>query len=162
MDMNGFASQASPRYGSEACNRAAPAANQDPSDVVKYPFDLHGLPGQLGPNVTGERTFNINCDGLAHVGMLPDFVEDLRKIGVDDGHLEPLFRSAEAYVSLWERAERQSDLRTDLMDVQAMVPCLQGPSQGQFGCACRYFDGDGDGDVDLRDAAGLLRSFDGP
>ena len=30
-DMNGFASQASPRYGSEACNRAVPAADQDPN-----------------------------------------------------------------------------------------------------------------------------------
>ena len=66
--------------------------------------------------------------------MLPDFIEDRKKIGVDDGHLEPLIRSAEAYVSLWERAERQSDGRTDLRDVKAMVPCLQGPSQAQFGC----------------------------
>ena len=94
--------------------------------------------------------------------MLPDFIEDLRKIGVDDEHLEPLFRSAEAYVSMWERAERQSDGRTDLRDVKAMVPCLQGPSQAQSSCVCRYFDVDGDLDVDLRDVAGFMISFDGP
>jgi len=31
------------------------------------------------PRVT--RTFDFNVDGLAHIGMLPDLVEDLRVLG---------------------------------------------------------------------------------
>ena len=37
--------------------------------------------------------------------MLPDLVADLRSVGVNDTYLQPLFRSAEAYVRMWERAD---------------------------------------------------------
>ena len=44
-------------------------------------------------------------DGLAHVGLLPDLVADLRQDGLSDRDLDPLFESAAAYVDLWARAE---------------------------------------------------------
>ena len=51
------------------------------------------------------QPWDYNEDGMAHAGMLPDFIEDLRRVGVSDAYLQPLFRSAEAYVRMWERAE---------------------------------------------------------
>ena len=30
----------------------------------------------------GNRDFDINIDGVAHVGMLPDFIQDLFNIGM--------------------------------------------------------------------------------
>jgi hypothetical protein len=48
-----------------------------------------------------KRTFDFNVDGLAHVGMLPDLIQDLSKIGLNDNDLTPLFRSAESYISMW-------------------------------------------------------------
>ncbi len=55
----------------------------------------------------GRRDFDINVDGMAHYGMLPDFLHDLRNLGLSDDDLAPLFRSAEEYIELWERCERR-------------------------------------------------------
>ncbi len=56
----------------------------------------------------GHRTLDFNTEGLAHIGLLPDFIEDVRRDGVSDADLEPLFRSAEAYIRMWEKAERRA------------------------------------------------------
>lgn len=54
------------------------------------------------------RDFDINLDGLAHYGMLPDFIQDLKNCGMSDEHLQPLLRSAEEYIRVWERAVERS------------------------------------------------------
>ena len=43
-----------------------------------------------------------------HVGLLPELIEDARRTGASDEDLEPLFRSAEGYLRMWERAEARS------------------------------------------------------
>jgi len=43
-----------------------------------------------------------------HIGMLPELIEDVRRDGVSDADLEPLFRSAEAYIRMWEKAEARA------------------------------------------------------
>ncbi len=48
------------------------------------------------------RDFDINLDGLAHYGLLPDFLQDLRNIGLSPQDLTPLFRSASDYVEMWQ------------------------------------------------------------
>ncbi len=40
--------------------------------------------------------------------MLPELIEDVRRDGVTDAELEPLFRSAEGYLRMWERAEARA------------------------------------------------------
>ena len=45
-------------------------------------------------SVIGEKTFDIDTDGLAHVGMLPDFIADLEAQGVTGELLDPLLNSA--------------------------------------------------------------------
>lgn len=79
---------------------------------VRYPFRSHDPDGRdpLGSVSfdrmrVRERVFDINVDGLAQVGMLPDFIEDLKMIGVSNTDLQPLFDSADAYIRLWERIE---------------------------------------------------------
>ncbi len=52
------------------------------------------------------KEWDFNLDGLAHYGLLPDFIQDLRNCGLDRGDLRPLFRSAEDYIRLWERCLR--------------------------------------------------------
>ena len=57
--------------------------------------------------------FDYNEDGLAHIGMLPDMIQDLKKVGLSDDALQPLFQSAEAYILMWEKsleASNNSDL----------------------------------------------------
>jgi hypothetical protein len=52
----------------------------------------------------GSAFESFNLTGLSHIGMYPDFIQDLRNIGVTDQDLVPLFQSAEAYLQMWERA----------------------------------------------------------
>ena len=63
----------------------------------------------LARSTAGERRdFDINIDGMAHYGMLPDLLQDLRNIGLTAQDLAPLFRSAYDYVQMWDKCERQA------------------------------------------------------
>jgi hypothetical protein len=57
----------------------------------------------------GDRDFDVNVDGLAHYGLVPDFLQDVsNQLRAGDGRvrdLSALFESAETYIRMWERAE---------------------------------------------------------
>ena len=83
---------------------------------IVYPFNIMAPAGvgagKLGMSTSPERIdhdvtkpWDYSVDGAAHAGLLPDFIEDLRRVGVSDAYLQPLFRSAEAHVRMWERAD---------------------------------------------------------
>lgn len=61
----------------------------------------------LRRHIFGNRDFDVNIDGVAHYGMLPDLLQDLRNVGLTGSDLSPLFRSAEDYIRMWEKAERK-------------------------------------------------------
>lgn len=89
-DINGLGAQGDPR----------PGAAKNP---VTYPFK--GLGGvTIDKQVSGERVYDINKDGVAHYGLYPDWIEDLRKIAGDD-IVKDMSRGPEAYLQMWERAE---------------------------------------------------------
>jgi microsomal dipeptidase-like Zn-dependent dipeptidase len=71
--------------------------------ALKYPFQAIGVNGVFHKQVTGEREFDFNTDGLAHVGLLPDFIKDLTNVGLTEADLEPLLNSAEVYIRMWEK-----------------------------------------------------------
>ncbi len=52
---------------------------------------------------TGSRTFDINTDGVAHYGLIPDLLADMHQHGGGPA-LRSLFRSAEAYLRMWQLA----------------------------------------------------------
>ena len=60
----------------------------------------------LQRQVAGRRDFDINVDGLAQYGMVPDFIQDVRNVGVTHQQLQPFFNSAEAYIKAWEGTYR--------------------------------------------------------
>jgi hypothetical protein len=63
----------------------------------------------LTRSTAGERRdFDINIDGMAHYGMLPDMLQDLRNNGLTAEDLAPLFRSAYDYVQMWDKCEQQA------------------------------------------------------
>ena len=111
-DFNGMTQGLAPRFGDDACAGDAESAAQ--SGRMDYPFNAHGLPVEFGRQVTGGRTFDYNEDGVAHVGLIPDFIQDLKTIGLTDEQLVPFFRSAEAFLQMWERigARDSAPLRT--------------------------------------------------
>jgi microsomal dipeptidase-like Zn-dependent dipeptidase len=88
-DTNGFGSQGGPR-----------GVNAD--NPVEYPFE--GLGGvTVGQQQSGSRVYDINTDGVAHYGLYPDWIEDLRRLGGDQ-IVEDMARGPEAYLQMWERA----------------------------------------------------------
>ena len=102
LDLNGFAGGPGPRFGDET------VCGEPQVDPVTYPFrsyagDIKFLEPQLG-----DRAVDFNTEGMAHVGLLPELIEDVRRDGVTDKELEPLFKSAEGYIRMWEKAEARS------------------------------------------------------
>ena len=90
-DMNGFASQGGPRA----------ATAEDPA--VSYPFQSFDGTATIYPQVSGGRTFDINVDGVAHYGLYPDWIEDVRILG-GQKIIDDMANGAEAYLQMWERA----------------------------------------------------------
>ena len=92
-----------PDQGPEACN----VFHGEQGAPLAYPFTIEGVNGEFHRQQTGERTFDFNTDGLAHIGLFPDFIADLKNVGLTDDDLKPLFRSAETYILMWERIENE-------------------------------------------------------
>ncbi len=101
-DFNGIAGHVGPRFGSAACGGSGEerSAQEKTGNRLVYPFTLQGF-GTFDKQVSGQRTFDFNTDGLAHIGLLPDMVADLKNVGVTDTQLQPLFSSAQAYINMW-------------------------------------------------------------
>ncbi len=77
--------------------------------IWKKWHDMQGDNPPLERNTAGpRRDFDINLDGLAHYGLLPDFLQDLRNQGLDVKDFAPLFRSANDYVEVWARCAERS------------------------------------------------------
>lgn len=60
------------------------------------------------------RDFDVNLDGVAHYGMIPDFLQDVanshRRPAEVGAYLNPLFSSAESFISMWEKARTAAGL----------------------------------------------------
>jgi hypothetical protein len=88
-DINGLGAQGEPRTGA--------------TNPVRYPFTtLGGV--TVHRQVSGQRVYDINKDGVAHYGLYPDWIEDLR-MQAGDAIVQDMARGPEAYLQMWERAE---------------------------------------------------------
>jgi microsomal dipeptidase-like Zn-dependent dipeptidase len=105
-DLNGFAGARGPRFGDGVC----PLPQENP---VSYPFSSYAGDVEFTQPVIGNRTLDFNTEGFVHIGLLPEMLEDARHDAVSDAELEPLFRSAEGYIRMWERAEERAAVLRD-------------------------------------------------
>jgi len=89
-DTNGFGHQPPPRPGS----------------AVQYPFQTFDGGSTVDKQRTGQRVYDVNVDGFAHYGMLPDWLQDLRLVAGPDGDaiVDDMSRGAEVYLQTWSRA----------------------------------------------------------
>ena len=61
-------------------------------------------PAPLRRSMAGpKRDFDYNLYGLAHYGMLPDMLQDLKNVGLPTGVMDRFFGSAQRYVEVWEK-----------------------------------------------------------
>lgn len=91
-DINGIHNQPPPRAD----------AAQNP---LRYPFKSFDGRVSFERQVTGERVFDLNVDGVAHYGLYPDFIADMQMQPGGPEALKYVFRSAEVYLQAWARAE---------------------------------------------------------
>ena len=56
-------------------------------------------------HTSGSRTFDLRNDGLAHYGMLPDFLQAVSQTTQGDRVVRELFNGAEQVLQLWEKVE---------------------------------------------------------
>jgi microsomal dipeptidase-like Zn-dependent dipeptidase len=90
-DVNGFSKQAYPHDG----------------DVYGADGTFVGFGGTVFERQkSGNRTFDLNKDGLSHYGLYADWVEDARvAAGAEgDAFMADFGRATEAYLQMWERA----------------------------------------------------------
>lgn len=79
------------------CDPACPEWNNQPVSSLR-PI----VAQQIVSGGRTTRTFDINFDGLAHYGLIPDFLQELRVLGASLEEMGTLFRSSEALIRMWE------------------------------------------------------------
>lgn len=115
-DFNGLNQQPGPRYGSHAAfglegdkkrikRRPVQQQLQRNHPSLPYSGTMYRTDVPFTQSRAGTRTFDFNTDGLAHIGLLPDFIKDLVHVGMTDAQLDPLFSSAESFLRMWEACE---------------------------------------------------------
>jgi microsomal dipeptidase-like Zn-dependent dipeptidase len=79
--------------------------------------EMNGDNRPLARSFAGERRdFDINIDGMAHYGMLPDLLQDMRNNGLTAEDLVPLFRSAYDYVQMWKKCESRAKVLKEKLE----------------------------------------------
>ncbi|OJH40673.1 membrane dipeptidase [Cystobacter ferrugineus] len=115
-DFNGLNQQPGPRYGPHAAHglvddtlrvkrRRQQQINQLNAPPLPYSGTMYRTDVPFVRSRAGSREFDFNTDGLAHIGLLPDFIRDLVHVGMKDEQMDPLFSSAEAFLRMWESCE---------------------------------------------------------
>jgi microsomal dipeptidase-like Zn-dependent dipeptidase len=77
---------------------------EDPPASISYPFDGYRSGISFRRQRTGERTFDLGVDGVAHYGLFADLLDEVGQEPDGPAAMRTLFRSAEAYLRMWERA----------------------------------------------------------
>ncbi|WP_044195138.1 membrane dipeptidase [Hyalangium minutum] len=128
-DLNGFIQQVRPRFGNYGACSAGFRAEADAQMNQQR---------QTGPARLGT---DFDVYGLAHVGLLPDVVRDLKNLGVNTTGLEG---SAEKFIQMWERANSartgmaDAALDIDTSGVAAYVPKATREAQYPMTCGKSY------------------------
>jgi microsomal dipeptidase-like Zn-dependent dipeptidase len=90
--------------GFAALPEPAPDAATNP---LRYPFRSYDGKVRFARQRSGTRTFDLNKDGVAHYGLMPDLIADVERRPGGARAAALLFGSAEAYLRTWEAAERR-------------------------------------------------------
>ena len=74
------------------------------ANPLAYPFRSYDGEVTFTRQRTGDRVFDLNADGVAHYGLFADLLAEMQRGPGGEPAMRTLFRSAEAYLRMWERA----------------------------------------------------------
>ena len=119
-------------------------------------FPLPGVPkpsesitygGALNRSVTGTKIWDFNIDGMAHYGLLPEFIASTERVGMTAAEKATFFSSAERFAQMWEKVDTSKN-NVDSVDLDH-----DGVADGNDNCPTTAnsdqsdLDGDGIGDA---------------
>ncbi|RAY16105.1 Coagulation factor 5/8 type domain-containing protein [Actinomadura craniellae] len=90
LDANGLGALPPPRAGNAG-------------NPVRYPFRSFDGGVTLDRQRTGQRVWDVNTDGVAHYGLVPDWIEDLRLVA-GDPIVRDMAAGAESFLRTWQAA----------------------------------------------------------
>ena len=102
-DLNGFTGAPKARFDPNAG-----CSSPQTDEGITYPFTSYAGDVSLQKPAVGDRMLDCNTEGMVHLGLVAELIEDVRRDGVTDKELEPLFKSAEGYLRMWEKSERRA------------------------------------------------------
>jgi microsomal dipeptidase-like Zn-dependent dipeptidase len=82
---------------------ALPEPRGDGGSKLRYPFESYDGEVRFRRQRTGQRTYDLNTDGVAHYGLFADLIADMEQHPGGRRALRSLFGSAERYLRMWER-----------------------------------------------------------
>ncbi len=89
-DINGFVTMPHPR----------------PSSHVRYTNDTHE--STMTKYRFEEKEWDYNTEGMAHIGLYPDYFQDLKNLGMTKRERQVFFSAADYIVNMWQQCERIS------------------------------------------------------
>ncbi len=112
-------------FGRDRMNGKQLAIGTDINVLVKAPkprfgssSDLSGSCSQLRVDYygaaaltmaqTGSKRWDYNTEGFAHYGIFPDFLQDLKNIGMTAEERTTFFSTAEDFARMWKTSEQAS------------------------------------------------------
>ena len=101
-DLNGFSSYPKPRFGPRST-----CSDPQTDEGITYPFTSFAGDITFNQPMLANRRVDFNTEGMVHLGLVVEVIEEVRRDGVSEEELEPLFRSAESYIRMWEKSEER-------------------------------------------------------
>lgn len=115
-DIDGYAStplKVAPPAGKRSTIPGQPniISTAEATDYENRKIKYGNRPGELTLyTMPGSRSWNYNDEGMAHIGLVPDFFEALKKDGMPIEKLHQLFLSAEYFAQTWEKCQARAPL----------------------------------------------------
>jgi hypothetical protein len=89
-------------YGPLAYRRRSGEGPSAGAREFRYPFESYDGEVRFRRQRTGQRTYDLNTDGVAHYGLFADLIADMEQQPGGKRALRSLFGSAEGYLRMWE------------------------------------------------------------
>lgn len=90
-------------FGTDTGGFASLPAPDSSEPALRYPFtEYNGV--RFVRQRTGRKVFDLNRDGVAQYGLMPDLIAEMQHQPHGQPALRLLYRSAEAYLEAWGRA----------------------------------------------------------
>ncbi len=107
-DINGLEPAPAPRFGKYANFYSGGGSADDRTRVRYVGVSSPGTGEPLTVLQTGNKKWNINTDGVAHYGLLPDFLQELKNVGLTSDDRTSFFMSANEFAQMWDKSLQAS------------------------------------------------------